>query len=216
MVFQDVKASLITIIGTAAALLPAARQFLTIGYQGQSKGKYKDEFTSVQVYYQNGRFDKAQRITGPVNHYLTFKLDFTVARKAAADLDVLNDANATPAERAAALADMEEAADIADEALDQLYADVFQIVMAGQNYDIGQDIGTVSDRMIENFNKDDPLPRGGLVVLTGSANFTCQVSETVPGEIPSGGTKEILTDNNITLDADEDTIPGGSVEKQTA
>lgn len=182
MQFEAVKASIIAILGAAAA-----GNFQVVGFQRQSKGAVEVEDNSriVQVYYSAGRFQSQRRVTGPVNHDLTFRVEFTVSKAARANLSVLSDPSADTQDKADALAAMVEASDLADESLDEVFRHVYQILMDGRNYDLGLDKGDVANRWVTDFSKDEPSAQGELVVLTGQCNFECRVSEDIIGETPT-------------------------------
>jgi len=186
MLFRDVKTSLIDkILGPAEA-----GKFRTVGYQRQSKSALEsiNNDRSVQVYYIRGEFSKAGgRQTGPTQHDMSFKIDFTVSSPAKGDLSVINDSGSTASQVATAIQKFQVASAIADESLDELFDIVYQILMDARNADMGLSEGLIANRWIGELQKDDPVSRGELVTLTGSATLTMRGAEQVLGATGSEG-----------------------------
>lgn len=183
--------------------------FQVIGHQRQAKSA--DEVINnnrlVQVFYSFGDFPKsAGRQRGPVQHDATYRIELTVSSPAKVDLSVLNNPNSSDAELDASLISSQEASSIADDLIDELYDLVYQILMDPTNADMGMDKGLVSSRWIDQFQKDDPLDKGELVVLTGSMFLKLRTSEQITGisPTPNGDIQ------NVTIDIDSDD------EEQTA
>lgn len=180
MKFRTVKTAIEDILEAAAN-----ECFTVISHQKQKKSSEEvlDLNRLVQVYYSAGEFPKnAGRQTGPTAHDVTYRLDLTVAKASEGDLATLNNPNAETFELAEALATFETAAAKADESYDELFELVYQILMDARNRDMGQEVGDVSNRWISQQQKDQPLPRGQHVVLTGSMFLTLRVSEDIIGE----------------------------------
>lgn len=203
MTFQTLKFSIINILG----LVAAANGFQVIGFQRQGKGaiEVEDDSRFVQVFYSSGQFTAGRRVRGPVQHDVTFKLEFTVSKAARCNLSVLSDPGAQPSDKSTALGALIEASDLADVSLDELFRNVYQIIMDGRNYDLGLTKGDVANRWISDFQKDEPAPNGELVVLTGSANLTCRVIEEVPGYM--GTVSESI---DTTLEIKDDSAKAGA------
>lgn len=186
MIFRQIKEALVNqILGPAEA-----GRFRTVGFQRQVKSAAETLGASrmVQVYYSSGDFPKnAGRINGPTIHDITIRLDLTVSTAAAGDLSVINNPASTSEQIAVALLAFQEAASLADDSIDELFDIVYQIIMDGRNVDLGLPSGTVSNRWIDQINKDDPVPRGEYVILTGSMILTCRAAETVSGDIGVAG-----------------------------
>lgn len=180
MNFQTVKASIVNILGIAAV----AGGYQVIGFQRQGKAaiEVEDDSRFVQVFYSSGQFTSGRRVTGPVQHDATFKIEFTVAKAATCDLSVLSDPASSALEKSSALGAMIEASSLADASLDAVFQSVYQTIMDGRNYELGMTKGDVANRWIGDFQKDEPAPNGELVVLTGSCNLTLRCIEEVPGE----------------------------------
>ena len=179
MIFETVKSSIVSILGTDGSGL-----FQTVGFQRQSVAAEQvlDELRQVQVYYSRGDMPKrAGRNTGPVHHDATYRIEMTVSKAAVGDLSTLDNPSATPAQLATALSNFTEATAEADSSLDELIGFVYQILMDGENYDMGVTKGTVSNRWVTNIQKDTPQPRGSLVVLTGAMDLNLRIAEPVTG-----------------------------------
>ena len=200
MVFRAIKAALINnILGPAEA-----GRFKTVGFQRQVKSAEEtlDNSRLVQVYYSSGNFPKSSgRLNGPVQHDISFSVDLTVSAAAAGDLATINNISSTPVQVAAALLAFQEAAGRADDLLDDLFDIVYQILMDARNQDLGLPSGTVANRWVDQLNKDDPVPSGEYVILTGNMRLTCRAAEEVPGDIGVVGDKTF--DFNIELENDD-------------
>jgi len=180
MNFRVIKTSIINILGLAAL-----SRFKVIGFQRQSKNadEVLDSDRFVQIFYQSGNLPKNKAsLNGPVQHEITYKIELTVAKQTEGDLEVINNPGSTPLQIATALNLFAEASDLADQSWDELADIVYQILMDARNYDLGTQKGTISNRWIDGIQKDNPLPRGESVILTGSFNLTCQTVESVLGD----------------------------------
>lgn len=182
----------------------AANRYQVIGFQRQEKAA--TEFTGVkrlvEVYFKNENFNKASSsLGGPISGKVDIAIELTVSAPAKADLNVLLNEGSTAAELEAALLAMKEASNVADDSFDLLAEIIYQILMDAKNLDLQMPIGQATDRWVASINKNDPNPRGELVVLTGFVSFSCTVSEDVPGDasVPID-TNDIVTEiNNDTV-----------------
>lgn len=200
MNFITIKNSIINILGTAEA-----GRYQTIGFQRQTKAaeEFKDTNRMVTVYYNRGDFPKSSgRNTGPVQHHITYRIELSVSKAAKADLTVINNPGSTPAQIAAAITAAQEAAQLADVSMDELWSIIYQVLMDGNNIDMGLAVGVVANRWVDFFQKDEPRPRGSLVVLTGNANLTLRTAEQITGDTGTLGANIIETIANI-----KDNIP---------
>lgn len=202
MNFRTIKDSIIEILGNASK-----NCFIVIGHQRQMKSADEtiDINRFVQLFYSAGDFPKSSgRNTGPVQHDITFRIELTVSSPAKIDLSTLNRSSSTSAEKASALASSQEASNVADDLLDELFELVYQILMDARNYDMGQEIGEVSNRWIDQIQKDDPIEEGEYVILTGSMFLKLRTAEQIVGE------SAVLTENlqDIVID-----IKGDDTEK---
>ena len=200
MNFRTIKNSIINILGTAEA-----GRFRTVGFQRQTKSGEEviNNNRLVTVYYSSGAFPKrAGRNTGPVQHDITYRIELTVSKPASGDVSIINNPSSTPAAIAAAIEAIQEAAQLADESIDELFDIVYQILMDARNVDMGLSVGIVTNHWIDSIQKDEPRPKGDLVVLTGSANLTLRTSEQVTGDPGTPGANIIETISDI-----KDNIP---------
>lgn len=206
MAFRTIKSSIVSILGSAED-----GRYQTIGFQRQVKGadEVLDNLRFVTVYFSSGGFPKSSgRNTGVTQHDITYRIELTVSKAAEADLTTLNDPNSTDTERAAAMIAMEEASFLADASLDELFDIVYQILMDPRNYDFGQPKGKVANRWVDQLQKDDPVPQGELVVITGSALLTMRASEDIVGETGTPGNGIIST----TVDIEGDDVERTGVD----
>jgi hypothetical protein len=189
----------------------AAGAFTVIGLQ--KAGKSPEDVANgclVEVFFQRSAFPKnAGAMAGPNRHDLTFQINLTVSKASVADVAVLEDPDATATQMAASLGDMKESGVLADDALDELFEVVYQIVMDARNMDLGLDDGIVSSRWISELIKEEPVAGGNYTVITGSVLFTCSVSEDVLGY--RGTTVTPLIDVNLELNSDEPGLAGVTV-----
>lgn len=180
MRFRIARDAIVSVLGEKAK-----GRFVTLGRQskGQAADEVEDRSRTVQVFFSRGEFPKkAGGLSGPVMHNLTFRLELTVAKAAKGDLAALNNVNSTQAELVAALENFQESADLADASFDELAEIVYQILMDARNYDLGLDPGEVVNRWIGSIEKEEPTPRGELVVVPGTLELTCAVSEDLLGD----------------------------------
>jgi hypothetical protein len=181
--------------------------FRVIGFQKQSKSS--DEVFNndrlVQVYYSEGEFKKsAGRMRGPKAHDIVIEIDMTASAKAQADLSILDSATATEIQKATALAGLKEAAEIADEKVDELFDRVYQILMDARNFNLGLEKGKVSSRWITRATKDTTIEHGDLVVKVSNMKYTCRVHELVAGDEGYQPDPAII-DSNVPAFEDEGT-----------
>jgi hypothetical protein len=198
MNFITIKNSLISLLGAAEA-----GRYRTIGFQqqGQSAIENLDNDRSVQVFYSSGLFPKSGGSRrGATRHNITYRVEMTVSKATEGDVSVLENPSSTPAQRATALAAFQDAAALADSSLDDLIDIVYQIIMDARNRDVGLST-PVADTWINQIQKDNPLPRGEYVVLTGSMDFTCAINEDVLGD--PGTQAGNIIDVEMELDTDD-------------
>lgn len=180
MNFRVISQALVDVLGAAAA-----GRFRVIGYRGQGHDseEVRGNNRLVQVYYSLGDFPKSKGVvSGDSQHILTFNIDLTVSASAKADLSAINSPSATQAQITAALAASQDSAFETDEAMDDLVDIIYQILMDGRNYDLDLPLGTMSSRWVNRAIKGEPLDKGGLVVLTGQIQYTCQTVEEIIGD----------------------------------
>lgn len=183
MQFQIVRDAVIETLGDAVALLPVENQFRVVGYQRQAISAKCALDSSVQIYYNTGDLPKgSSAFVENVRHNMSMRLDFTVAGKARGNLQALENAN-TPAGKMSALATFQEASADIDLRIDQLWSDVWNILMDADNETYGLPIGALSSRWVGGFSKNDVSDKGEIVVITASTTFTCTVTEEVQGVV---------------------------------
>lgn len=204
MMFRTVKSAILSVLGDAAA-----DRYRVIGYQKQSKSAVADN-NLVQVYYSEGAFQKSGgRYHGEKSHDITIDIDIMVCAKARADLAVLESETATEHQRAAALAAVKNAAELADSGADELIEIIYQILMDARNDGLGLDKGVIASRWIDRIQKDTTIEHGGLVVKTANMKYTCRVSEAVAGDI---GNEPALAVYDTDIPVDGNTGAGVVVE----
>lgn len=182
MEFQVVKDKLVEVLGAGSNGL-----FKVIGYQkqGYAGESLKGINNTVQVFYDSGNFPLTSApYSLEIKHNLNFRLELMVAAPSTGDIDVLNDPDSTDQERADAIAGIQNAAGVADAKLDNLFAQVWRILMKAQNIDLTLPKYSISNRWIPSFRKDKPSERGELVILTGLVEYVCSVKENVEGLTP--------------------------------
>ena len=176
MMFRTVKASVVSILGAAAA-----GRYRVAGYSNPqlAAGEITDTNRLVQVVYKRGQFPRSASGRGPFAHDVSLSLMFTASEAAGVDLTVLEDPTATAVQIAAALAAVEPAAEKADTSMDELFDIVYTTIMDGDNLDLGNQY-QVANRWIDSFEKTDVIPRGEYAVIGGTADLTFRVNEEVP------------------------------------
>jgi hypothetical protein len=203
MNFRKVKTSIENILIKAEN-----NRYVTVGFQRQSKSAIEslDFSRMVQVYYSSGDFDKsAGRLNGPVQHDVTFNIDLTVSKAAEGDMSAIINPSATQQDIIDALANFSEASQLTDESIDQLINIIYQELMDAENYDLGMDVGIVSNRWINRIQKNDPLPQGEYVTITASMQLMCRMVEIVEGDTGTPGGKVFDTVVDIANDDIEQT-----------
>jgi outer membrane translocation and assembly module TamA len=207
MAYRETKNAIKELLGEQAE-----SRFRVIGFQKQSKSS--DEVLNndrlVQVYYSEGEFRKsAGRMHGPKSHDITIEIDMTASAKAQVDISVLDSATATEQQKAAALADLKEAAENADEKIDELIDAVWNILMDARNKKLGLETGEVSSRWIGRITKDMTIENGDLVVKTANMKYTCRVQEEVLSDLGNQPDPAIINSN---VPAYEDEGTGVTIE----
>ncbi len=199
MKFRQAKANIIGILGSNSKGC-----FRTVGHQSQTKdaAQHVGNDNSVTVFVNNGDFpETSDSRTSNTQHEVKFRVELTVAADVEGDLSILSDANAMAAERAQALANFKEAGEVADDRFDELVENVYQILMDASNYDLGFPRGTIANRRVGGWQKDQTVPQGELVVLTGAIFLTARMEETVLGVSSVAG-----TDIDTTIDLKDDDV----------
>lgn len=161
-------------------------RYKVVGYKKltKSQDEFKDNNKSVQVYYSEGSFPKnVGRMRGPKLHDITVNIDLTASAAAKADLSILDSATATATQKAIAIASIQEAADVADDLIDELIDIVWNILEDARNEKLGLSTGSIANRWISSINKDINLERGDLIIKTASIKYGCLVEEECLGDL---------------------------------
>lgn len=182
MVFEQVKESVATILSDAAA-----GRFVTVGHQRQAQAAEQvlDSSRTVQVFFSGSKFGKAGgRLNGPTQSDVTFRIELTVSKAAAADLTTINAEGSTQQQIQTAVAALQESAALAETSWNELARIVYEILMDGRNLGLGLAKGVVANRWVSGMGKDDVLDKGEYVVITGSVVLEARVAEEPPGAVP--------------------------------
>jgi outer membrane translocation and assembly module TamA len=193
MSFREIKNALKELLDENAE-----SRFRVIGFQRQSKSSSEvlNNDRLVQVYYSEGEFKRsAGRMKGPKTHDMTIEIDMTASAKATVDISILESQSSTEQQKAAALASLKEAAERADDKIDELIDAVYQILMDARNEKLNLEIGEVSSRWIDRITKDAIIEYGDLVTKTANMKYTCRVQEYVSGAIGSQPDPAIISSN---------------------
>lgn len=196
MLFRTAKAAIVSLLGAAAA-----GRYRVAGYQDQnvSAVEVAGDNRLAQVFYSEGSFPQSASGRGPFRHNVTVNIELIVSEAAGGNLTALNDPLSTPGDIASALAAFEPAASRADDALDEFFDDVFQVLMAGDNLNLGVSSG-LNNRWVNDFKKMDVLPRGEYAVLSGVLTLTFIVEE----EVVSTDTEDLeFVDASLVFEDDE-------------
>lgn len=205
MNFRLIKDNLINkILGPAANY-----RYRVVGFQSQAKSAEEvlDCDREVKVYYSSSEFPKSGgRASGPVQNDVTYRVELTVSKGAEVDLSVINDPSATAANLAIAIAEFGTASELADNSIDELFEIVYQILMDARNIDIGFDKGVVANRWVSRMQKNESVPLGEYLILTGSIDFQLRTSEVLKGD-----TGTLATGYGVVVDQDGDDVEKAGV-----
>ncbi|MBU1080909.1 MAG: hypothetical protein KKB59_10525 [Spirochaetes bacterium] len=194
MEFENIKDALDTLLETNAA-----GRFAVLGTRKRSHdAEVVHNRAQVTTYYANGDFPKSGgSYGGPFQHDVILKIEFLVSAAARADLAILNNPQATAPQLTAALAASTDATAEADAALDALVSTVWNIIMSPENSKLG--LSYNPQRWITGFQKNDPSPKGALVLLSGSMTMIASVLEYPTPEV---GVPGVSVDTTVKLTAD--------------
>lgn len=180
MEFRTVKTAVVNLLGSAAA-----GRYRVVGYKPRAMApeEANDSLRTVQVFYADGKFPRSGGGSlGPVAHDVTLKIDLAVACAAKGDLSVLENPAATAVQLAAALDTFQESAETADDTMDALIDAIFNILMSGENLDLGIADADISNRWINAINKEEPSPRGEYVMINAAMDLSFRVAEILDGD----------------------------------
>ena len=215
MLFRQIKANLVGILGN-----DADGRYVVVGYQNQKKAASNllGNKQTVQVFYREGEHPKEQSgTTGNIEHDMAFEVVLTVAAKATADVATLENENSTEPQRATALANVNTAAALIDDKMDDLIDVVWNVLMDARHEDLGSDdVGNpiaeldVFDRWVQGQKKSEPFIEGEDAVLRTKMLFTIGGLEQTLGEEPALLEKPVF-DIDISEDGDDETKTGVTV-----
>jgi hypothetical protein len=197
MLFRSIKQSIISILNAAAS-----GRYTVIKSQRQTVAAKELETKFVKVFYRSGNFPNSSSSPygRPPKHEMAFDIELSVAIKSGVDLSLINDESSTSQQRAAAMLSFDDACLLADDALDELFENVFQVIMNPENYDLGFSKYGIADRWIQDFKKDDALAKGEYAILTGSFQIMCTGDEQISSEI---GTPALVQDATLNINDSE-------------
>ena len=191
MEFQTIKTAIKTILAAGQS----TNYETNIG-QKQSRGASEMLIPRVAVFYESGSFPKGSgSVQSAKKHNATYRIEISVAVQNVGDIATLNNDAATGPQKAAALSAFIDLAEKADDAWDQAFADVYQVIMAANKRDLDLAVGTAIDLWLDSPQKGSPLDKGQLLVLVGSCIITVSMEEVVTGITGTPGTSfDITTD----------------------
>jgi len=185
MQFQLVKAAIIALLDASAS----AGRFSVMAYQQQKHDA--DEIAEynrhVTVFYKSGSFASSSRPrSGIMQHDMTFGVDMLISAKALVDLRTLDDPQSSANDRASALGAYYDAGAHADDLADDLFSQLFNIIVNPVNQDLGFAAGTITDvpgtPRLSDFQKADVARQGEMVVLGCSATLKIRCAEKTAGD----------------------------------
>jgi hypothetical protein len=162
--------------------------------------RYQGSNRTVRVFYQGGKFPSGSQST-PAMHDVSMMIECVVSDAVQADLSVLEDLNATDAQRAAALAEATPGAMRVDASMDELLSIVWDVIMAPQNRWFGGQKYVIGSRWVTEMAKDRLVPIGEYCIMTGFLKLTFDLEEIALGE--SGGQYEYNKTDFTPIDGDE-------------
>jgi hypothetical protein len=203
MNFQIVKGAIISLLTASAS----AGRFSVMAYQ-QVKHDADDiaEYNRhVSVFYKSGSFASSSRPnSGILQHDMTFQVDMLVSANALVDLQTLDDPQSTPLQRASALGAYYDAGAHADDLMDDLWAQIFAIIVNPVNHDLGLAVGTIADIpgtiRLGDYQKADVARQGQTVLLGASCTLRLRCAEKTVGDTSNQPLVGIDSKVNITAD----------------
>lgn len=209
------KKAVVTLLGSQAA-----GRFQVIGYQLQKKaaGPLKD-LVLVQCWIDEADidWDRSSR-NGPKEHEIRLKVQFTAAQTGVLDIATIQDLNSTPADRTAALLALIDPAEEANDAIEEAWSAVFEILDDARNLTLGLPAGSISDKSYSNFKADQTQPRGAIGILTATSFLEFRVKEAQLGDLGNEPAETVYDNTLIGADQDENVDPtskAGTISKNT-
>ncbi|NIP56145.1 hypothetical protein GWN42_31395 [candidate division KSB1 bacterium] len=177
MNYRTVKQNLTTLLESGEI----AGGYKTLGYKPRKLGMEEifDGGGIVQVRFSRGNFFNPTQ-QGSSKFDAFYDIELLVASKTTADLSVLNNPDATDADRASALIASTDAAKNCDDRMDELIDYVYQLVMDTNNRYLNSD-GIVTSRSINDVQKYDPESSGSFVLLNALMELRVEMTEDVRG-----------------------------------
>lgn len=211
----QIKARLIALLGASAG-----SAFTLEGYQRQSHSAETMVMPHVTVFWKSTDFPREGSgwQAGPFRASITFAVELKIAAPAKADLSVLESSGATASQLMAALSAMEAAAANADDMFDTAAGTLWSILMDPVNSQLSNG-GTplaMANRWVANARKEQPVPRGEYVILSGSLDYTCTGTETITSVVGTPATAGIDIALQETADQTYDGSAGQSGKLDTA
>jgi hypothetical protein len=208
MTYRVVKNAIATLLHNGSL-----ERYTVIGRQLQTKSATEARNKMVQVYYTDGDLPKSSGSgRRDRNHDINIDIDLTVSAPAQGDLSALRSETATPQQKAACIAAIKDATQVADEMIDDLIEWVFAIMTDARNYDLGLPKATISSGWLGRIQKDTLLEAGGLVVKTANLKYSCRVTESIIGAIGNVPDTVIFDTEITTNETDTDPFIGVMVE----
>lgn len=204
MTFETLRDNILSTLTVAAA-----GRYATEGAQVQKKSARENiSLPRVTVYYKSGSFPKSSAaLTSRTIHDVTFVIEMTVFVEHELDLSILNNPAATKGQKAAVLSSMAPLQEEASTLLDATWGIIYQVLMDAENLDFGLTKKEISDRWVDDFEKDSPASTGEYMTITGSATMTARVKEEITGETGTPGT---AYDTTLNIKDDREDIAGAS------
>lgn len=198
MNFRTIKLNIISILNAGNLLLPLASRFEVVQAQRQNQsGDDVNRIKKVTVYYagadvpENKGSVNGTSLTNP-----TFRIELCVNSKAI----VTNPALPTTGKSAELVAD-----DVMDEFIEQ----VWNILMAAPNMDLGMTLGQVSNRYIKNIDKSTINKDGSHAQLFAIMDLTCTTPELQPEQI---GVDAYINETGLILNGDTVALQGLTID----
>lgn len=198
----------ITVYGAIVDLLgdEAAGRYRVCGYKNEPEDALliKDTSACVSVFVGDVEIpENKSSSAGPFHWNCTYNIELAITTKATADLAVLEDPDATQGQRATAIASIQTAKALGEQAINNLIATVYQVLMSATNLDLGLEIGVFSNRWIAKIDKDEPNNMADMVVSKANMHLTLSVEEEVTGLLG-----EDLEDVDVTINLDDEPDDG--------
>lgn len=169
-------------------------EYYVVGHSLQKKNAQEIERRGskmVQVYITGVSPD---RFVSSVNSETTVRCTATVRMTVTAsvemDLAVIEDPQSTPAQRASSLADSYDAAAKADDEMDELFGQMFDLVLGADGEYFGSGAENpyeIADRWGDDFRKEEAIKGGSLVVINGYFDISFTTQDIPNGDTPTVG-----------------------------